>query len=117
MKGIIMSRYFAVGDFVEICEDINCIPKGIYEYLGMGDQLHFFTIGDKIQFAVTDHKDVRFKRVPRTLGLNVCTGANDFLDRYYELMENLPDTGRFDFSKPFTICGIHPNLARDTFIN
>jgi len=100
------------GDFVEFPSAINCIPSGVYRFIGGDDIFLQFLVGKKIMFGVTADCLPSLRKVSRREAIFKKTTTGDFVNRYYELVEILksidtPTRG------PVTFCCLPPEEARE----
>lgn len=108
------SQSLRVGYYHEITEDISPIPKGIYRLTDRAADCLMFSVGKKVGFSITGFWQNKVKVVPQTYALLHRTNQANFLDRYYELMNNDSRKLRFfDPSKPITMCFVDPSVARE----
>lgn len=100
--------------YIEIVQDINCIPAGVYKLAAHDDDIWEFSLRGGIYFLISNACDALFRKLPTSEGKNRATEIEDFIDRYYTLLENWPKGGSFfDPALPFTTCVLPPKLARE----
>jgi hypothetical protein len=85
--------------YIELVEDVGCIPKGIYELIEKDSLFYHFVVGDAGIFGVSRDAEVK---VYRDLPNFTPVDPKIFIDRYYELMRReqerpSPPGGPFTF--------------------
>lgn len=100
------------GSYAELLDNVNCIPKGVYKFIGHDGALSFFQIGKVIQFGISDHPTVKIRPLPNNVGAQRATAQEQFLDAYYELMKHCKGK-EYSPLKPLTVCALCPSVARE----
>ena len=109
-----ISKSVKKSNYYEILEDVGPIPKGIYLAVDQDQDSVAFTTGEKILFAIFGHWREKVRSIPPNIATITRTKQADFLDRYYELLEESRRKGpQFNPSEPLTMCFIDPSVARE----
>jgi len=95
--GILRRRLQEHKNFIEILDDVNCIPKGIYKLSWKDDAFFHFELGDVGIFGVSCNAPIRLFKRKNSLKL---TTKDEFVGRYYELMRT--QTRTFNVNAPLS---------------
>ena len=95
--------------YIEVLEDVNCIPKGVYKVSYFDGLFYHFTVGGTGLFGISSDAPLRILPSLTTMAL---TDAHHFIDRYYELLRELPFK-RPNPEDPHTFGMVHSQYARE----
>ena len=98
------------GSYVELFEDVNCIPAGVYKLLDVRKGWCHFRIGSRVEFAISGLNQVRHRFIEPEQASGKRTRVKAFAKRYYNLLEEQDPTLRLDHAKPVTVCALDPAL-------
>lgn len=101
---------FLPGSILELSTDANAIPAGRYRLLGEEDGFLIFAVGRKILFGLSASHWGRFL-ARRGESDGALTSRMEFLDRYFWLLQALPDEGH-DTHK-LTFCAVDPSALSE----
>ena len=101
-------------EYQEICRNVNCIPAGIYRVCEIHEECRIFSVGNKITFIVANADDSLFSDVDNERVRTKRTGEEEFLNSYYDLLEEYSrqSVHEFDPNRPITMCFVDPSLDR-----
>ena len=102
-----------VSKYFELSKDVNCIPKGVYKCTGRSGEMLTFSVGKKIFFGISSDAEELLKEIPFTKAITKVTPSEDFLDRYYSLLEIHKTKPEPLIPMPFTYCCMEPSVFRE----
>ncbi len=104
------------GKFVELKEDVNAIPAGVYRLDSIVDGSYQFSVGRGAtpSFMLFGNLQDLLRPLPYKEGKRRKTSTNDFINNYYELLNKNKDSNPiFDPTKPFSCAFLSPEQARE----
>ena len=99
-------------DYIELAQPINCIPAGTYKVCKITKAAIQLSVSSKIMIAIIGDFSSFVRPVATIDGIKNRIKREDFLDRYYMLLEVVKNAPA-DLSKPYTFCALDPSLARE----
>lgn len=104
------------GRYVELTENVNAIPAGVYKLDMVHEGTYMFSVGQNAfpNFMMSGEVRHLLRPVPSHQIHKKRTSATQFLNRYFDLLESHTATSPiFDPSKPFTCCIVSEEEARE----
>ncbi|MCB0329138.1 MAG: hypothetical protein KDD70_05730 [Bdellovibrionales bacterium] len=104
------------GKYVEIKENINAIPSGVYRLESIVDGSYCFTVGSGQTPCFMIFGDVKhlLRPLPHSEGKKRKTPLSAFIDNYYDLLETQKNSSPiFDPTAPFSCAFLSPEHARE----
>ncbi|MCI5064439.1 hypothetical protein MRY87_01795 [bacterium] len=110
------SNHLTAGQFVEIKEDVNAIPAGVYRLRLIEDGSYQFAVGRGNSACFMLFGDVKhlLRPLSHKEGKKRKTALKDFVDRYYDLLERGKKCSAISApAMPFTCAFLSPEYARE----
>lgn len=98
------------GDLIEIVEDLNCIPAGVYKFEGHEAGFFQFSIKGAGVFGVSREYKSKIRKLIKT-DFPVLTPPDRFIRHYYALMAS--KAGNLSgVNNPPTYCAVDPGALK-----